>query len=201
MDFEKNLQKSIDLYLNNFGFIFLACLTAWMLSVVSLGALAGPLFGGLMMLILKLVKNKPTKFKEIFSHFDKLLPTLIYTMISLIFFWIIDKLSVFGVLLAIVLCPFLLVTTTFAFILIVDKNFTPLQAITEVIAFFKTDPIIIWIYALITSILSTIGAVGFGVGIVLTLPFSVICMTVAYQDYSEKGFNVSHSDTHQKKRG
>lgn len=198
MDFEKNLQKSIDLYLNNFGFIFLPCLTALVLSAVSFGVLAGPLFGGLMMLILKLVRNKPTEYKEIFSYFNKLLPTLFFSMASLICFWIIEKLSVFGVFLGIVLYPFILVTTTFAFILVVEKDFTPLRAIKEIIAFIKTDPIIIWIYALITSILSLIGVIGFGAGIVLTLPFSVICTTIAYQDYSDKGYSkVSRSDTHQ----
>lgn len=200
MNIEKNLQKSIDLYLtgNNFGIIFITSLAASILSAISLGILAGPLFGGLIMLILKLLRNKPTEFNEIFSHFDKFLPTLLVCLASGIISLIAGNIPVIGVFLGIVLNPFILVITSVAIILIIEKDYTPLTALKEGFAYFKTEPLIIWIYGLIASILSAIGVLAFGIGVILTIPFSVICMAVAYQEYFDKEyFEVSGSNLHQ----
>ena len=188
MNIEKNLQKSIDLYLNNFGIIFLPGLAASILTVLSLGLLAGPLFGGLMILILKLLRDQQAEFKEIFAHFEKTLPTLIICLAAEIVFLIARNIPVVGVALTVALSPLILVVVTIALILIIEKDLAPLPAVKEGIAFFKTEPLIIWIYGLIALILSAVGAVAFGVGVFLTLPFSVICLAVAYQEYSEQGY-------------
>lgn len=197
MDIEKKLQISIDLYLNNFGILFLTCFIASIISAVSFGIFAGPLFGGLLMLALKLIRNRPAEFKEIFSHFNKFFPTLIISLPSSVILMVVPKIPVIGVFLGIVLSPVILVLMSFAFILIIDKDYPPLQALKEIIAFFKTDPLLIWIYALITLILSVIGAVAFGIGFFLTIPFSVVCMAVAYQEYFDKEyFKISGSNVH-----
>ncbi|NLY73943.1 MAG: hypothetical protein GX075_01400 [Firmicutes bacterium] len=188
MNIEKNLQKSIDLYLNNFGIIFLPGLAASILTVLSLGLLAGPLFGGLMILILKLLRDQQAEFKEIFAHFEKTLPTLIICLAAEIVFLIARNIPVVGVALTVALSPLILVVVTIALILIIEKDSAPLPAVKEGILFFKTEPLIIWIYGLIALILSSVGAVAFGVGVFLTIPFSVICLTVAYQEYSEQGY-------------
>ncbi len=197
MNLEKNLQKSIDLYLNNFGIIFLACLAVSILSVISLGILAGPLCGGLLILTLKILRNKPVEFNEIFTHFDKFLPTFLVCLASGIGSLIVGNIPLIGVALGILLCPFILVMATIAVILVIEKDYPPFPALKEGLAFFKTDPLIIWIYGLIASILSAIGAVAFGIGALLTIPFSVTCMAVAYHEYSEKEyFKVSGPDVH-----
>lgn len=197
MDIEKKLQNSIDLYLNHFGILFLSCLTASIISAVSLGIFAGPLFGGMLMLALKIIRNRPAEFKEIFSHFDKFLPTLIISLPASIILMTVPKIPVIGVFLSIVLSPVILILMTFAIMLIIDKCSSPLQALKEIIAFLKTDPLLIWIYALISLILSVIGAVAFGIGIFLTLPFSVVCMAVAYQEYFEEEYlKISGSNVH-----
>lgn len=188
MNIEKNLQKSINLYLNNFGIIFLPSLVASIFTVLSLGVLAGPLFGGLMILILKLLRDQQAEFKEIFVHFEKTLPTLIICLTAEIVFLIARNIPVVGVALTVALSPLILVVVTIALILIIEKDLAPLPAVKEGIAFFKTEPLIIWIYGLIALILSAVGAVAFGVGVFLTLPFSVICLAVAYQEYSEQGY-------------
>ena len=58
MDLGKALQKSIDLYLKNFGVLFLAGLVVAILSMVTIGILAGPLVGGFILLIQKLIGEK-----------------------------------------------------------------------------------------------------------------------------------------------
>ena len=197
MNLEKNLQNSIDLYLNNFGIIFIATLVASILSVISIGILTGPLFGGLMVLNLKILRDRPVVLNEIFAHFSKLLPTLILSLVSGICSFIAGKIPFIGPFVSIVWSPFILIITSFAIILVIEKEFTPIAAVKEGIAYFKTDPLVIWIYALIASILSAIGLIIFGIGVLLTIPFATICMSVAYHEYSDKGyFKVSGPDAH-----
>lgn len=197
MNLEKNLQKSIDLYLNNFGIVFISTLVASILSVISFGILTGPLFGGLLILNLKILRDQPAALNEIFAHFDKFLPTLLLCLASGICSIIAGYIPVMGVFIGIALSPFILVITAFAMIMIIEKDYTFVAAIKEGIAFFKTDPLIIWIYGLIASILSSVGAIIFGIGALLTIPFATICMAIAYQEYSDKGyFKVSGPDTH-----
>lgn len=194
MNLEKNLQKSIDLYLNNFGLVFLSTLMAAILSLISFGILTGPLFGGLLILNLKILRDKPAAFNEIFAHFDKFLPTLVICLASGICSLIAGKIPVIGSFISIILGPFILITTSFAIITIIEKGATPIAAVKAGITFFKTDPLIIWIYGLIASILSAIGAIIFGIGILLTLPFAMVCMSVAYQEYSDKRYFEVGSD-------
>lgn len=195
MNLEKNLEKSIDLYLNNWGFILRSTLMAVILSLVSLGILTGPLFGGLLLLNLKILRNKPAAFNEIFGHFDKFLPTLVLCLASGICSFIAGKIPVIGPFINILLSPFLLIVTSFAIIKVIETEEPPITAAKEVIRFLETDPLIIWIYCLIALILSAIGLIIFGIGILLTIPFATVCMSVAYQEYSDKlYFKVSGFD-------
>lgn len=196
MNLEKNLQKSIDLYLNNFGLIFLSTLMATILSLISFGILTGPLFGGLMVLNLQMLRDKPAAFNEIFAHFDKFLPTLFLCLASGICSFIAGKTPVIGSFIGIILSPFILIVTSFAIITVIEKGATPVAAVKEGVTFFKTDPLIIWIFGLITSILSAIGAIIFGIGILLTIPFATVCMSVAYQEYSAKRYFEVGPDSH-----
>lgn len=195
MNLEKNLEKSIDLYLNNFNLIFRSTLMAVILSLISFGMLTGPLFGGLLILNLKILRDKPAAFNEIFGHFDKFLPTFVLCLASGICSLIAGEIPVIGSFINILLAPFLLIITSFAVIKVIETEEPPITAAKEVIRFLKTDPLIIWIYGLIALILSAIGLIIFGIGVLLTIPFATVCMSVAYQEYSDKRyFKVSGSE-------
>lgn len=192
MNLEQNIQNSIELYLNNMGIIFLSGVIASILSLISLGILTGPLFGGLLILSLKILRGDPVDFMEIFAHFNKLLPTLLLCLIAGISLMITKKIPVIGTLLFVLLSPFILVITAIALIIIIEKDYPLIPALREGVDFFKTDPMVIWIYGLITLILSISGAIIFGIGALLTIPFATSYMAVAYQEYSDKGeFGVS----------
>ena len=65
MDIGKSIQQSLDLYLKNFGTLFVAGLVATLLSGATLGILAGPLFGGFIILCLKLLKGEIKEKSEV----------------------------------------------------------------------------------------------------------------------------------------
>ncbi|HOJ77539.1 MAG TPA: hypothetical protein PL158_05500, partial [Bacillota bacterium] len=62
----KNIQQSIEIYKNNFATIFLASLVAGLVAGFTFMILLGPVFAGLSILILKIIRGEKGDFNEIF---------------------------------------------------------------------------------------------------------------------------------------
>lgn len=77
MDISKALRNSFALYRQNFMTLLLATLIAAVGSLVTLGILAGPLTGGLLMLCLKLMRGETAGANEVFAYFNKFVPTFL----------------------------------------------------------------------------------------------------------------------------
>ena len=99
MDIGKGVQRSLDVYFKNFVLLFLATLAVGAVFIIpALGMLAGPavgfvlyiatavaigpLGGGLIVLVLKLLRGEKAEFNEIFAHFDKFVPTLLVSLMA-----------------------------------------------------------------------------------------------------------------------
>jgi uncharacterized membrane protein len=186
MELGKALQKSIDLYLKNFGLLFITGLVAAILSVVTIGILAGPLIGGFIIMILKLERGEKAEFNEIFAHFDKFIPTLIIAIIGMIISIVIGIIPFLGIVLGFIVGPFINLVSALAIAFVVEKNIEPIDAIKRSYGFFMTNPGINWVYSLIIGILSGIGAIACGIGVIFTLPLSTVGMTIAYLEISAK---------------
>jgi uncharacterized membrane protein len=186
MELGKALQKSIDLYLKNFGLLFISGLVAAILSVVTIGILAGPLIGGFIIMILKLERGEKAEFNEIFAHFDKFIPTLIIAIIGMIISIVIGIIPFLGIILGFIAGPFINFVSALAIAFVVEKNIEPIDAIKRGYDCFMTNPGINWIYSLIIGILSGIGAIACGIGVIFTLPLSTVGMTIAYLEISAK---------------
>ena len=184
MDIQQNLRRIFELYFKNFLVLFISTLLTLILSCLSLGILAGPLLGGLILICLKLLRGEETDFKEIFSHFDQFLPTLIITILSgLVSFLIsiIGAIPIVGWVFSLAVSPALFLVSLMAIAFVVDENLNLREAINKSVKSFLTDPPMVWIYSLILGILSSLGAFLFIVPVVLTAPLGVIGAALAYQ--------------------
>lgn len=189
MDIGKNLQKSFDLYLKNLAVLILACFIAGIIATVTLGIMAGPLVGGLLILGLKLSRGEKEGLKEIFAHFDQFVSTLIATLmfgVAWLILWVISMIPFIGWIISIAVSPALGLLYFLTIGFIVDQKMKPWEALRRSIDCCATEPLLLWIYALICGILAGIGAIIFGIGIILTLPFGIIGFTLVYQQLSVK---------------
>jgi hypothetical protein len=189
MEIGNNIQKGFNLYLKNFGVLFLACLITGIIAAVTFGILAGPLVGGAMVLCLKLLRGEKGELNEIFAHFDQFVPTLLAILmlwIAWLIVWVIGMIPFIGWIINIVVGPAigLLYFLTIGFV--VDQKMKPWEAFRRSIDCCATEPLLLWIYALLCGILAGIGAIIFGIGIILTLPFGIVGFTIAYQQLSVK---------------
>jgi hypothetical protein len=189
MEIGKNLQKSFDLFLKNFGVLFMACLIAVIIAAVSFGILAGPLIGGALVLSLKLMRGEKGELNEIFAHFDQFVPTLKATLmlwVASLIVGIIGIIPFIGWIISIAVGPALGLLYIMTIGFVVDQKMKPWEAFRRSIDCCATEPLHFWIYALICGIIAGIGAVIFGIGIILTLPFGIVGFTIVYQQLSTK---------------
>jgi uncharacterized membrane protein len=182
MDVGKALQKTIDLYLKNFGLFFLAGLMVAIVSIVTIGILAGPLIGGFIILVLKIERGEQAQFNEIFAHFDKFLPTLLIGIICMIIPMIIGMIPIIGLIFGIIAGPIISIIFALAIAQAVDKGIEPIEALKKGYQCYMKEPIINWLYGLIIGIMSSIGAIACGLGVIFTLPLGTIGMAIAYQE-------------------
>lgn len=185
MNLGKNMQRIVDLYLKNFGLLVLASLIAGAISIVSLGILAGPIFGGLLVLGIKLIRGEKGEINELFAHFDQFLPALMATLLlygASFVFYLIGVIPLIGWITNLVVSPvlFFLYTLTIGFI--VEQNIQPIQALKRSIDCFATEWIQLWVYSLVMMIISGIGAIFLGVGVILTVPLGMMGMALVYHE-------------------
>jgi hypothetical protein len=189
MDFGKNLQDSFTLYFKNFGLLLGATLVAAILSGVTLGILAGPLVGGLLILGLKLLHGEKGEFNEIFAHFDQFGPLFLITVclwIAMLVNMIIGWIPFIGWIFSLIIGPAVSILYFIAIGLVVKEKKTVQDALQQAINYCSGEPLLIWVYALVVSILAGIGVVIFGVGAIFTMPFGVAAMAVAYGQLTVK---------------
>lgn len=189
MDISKNIQQSFNLYLKNFVLLVLASSIAGVITLVSLGILAGPMIGGLLLLGIKLIRGEKGELNEIFAHFDQFLPTLMATLLlwgTGFVFYVIGIIPVIGWITNLVVSPvlFFLYVLTIGFI--VEQKRQPIQAIKRSIACFATEWMQLWLYSLAMMVISGIGSLVLGVGVILTIPLGMMGMALVYQQLAVK---------------
>lgn len=189
MEYVKNIQQSFNLYLKNFGLLLLASLISGAISFISLGILAGPVIGGVLILGIKLNRGEKGELNEVFSHFDQFLPTLIATLLlwgAVLVFNIIGVIPVIGRMINFVVSPALTIVYFLAIGFIVDQKMRPIDAIKRGIDYFAAEPIQLWLYSLVMLFIGSIGSIIFIVGVILTMPLAMLGMSIVYQQLSIK---------------
>lgn len=187
MDILQSLRRIYEVYSRNFLVVFLATLLTILLSVLTFGILAGPLFGGLILICLKLLREEKADYKEIFKHFDNFLPTLILIILAGLagfLISIIGSIPMIGWIFSLVVNPALFLITSMALAFVVDQNSSPVEALTKSVKSFITNPTIVWLYSLVIGVLSSIGALLFYFPVVFTAPIGVIGAALAYRELS-----------------
>ncbi|MBW2432596.1 MAG: hypothetical protein JRF36_03265 [Deltaproteobacteria bacterium] len=182
------IEAGFNLYKNNFTTLVLAALIALVLSTVSIGILTGPMIAGLIIITLQLLrKAEPgpeagAVFKG-FSYFlNSFLFTIIWGIAILIGSLVVGWFPIIGQLLSLFLVYAAQAFLMFGLYLIVDKQMDFWPASQLSIQTVKTNFWPFFGLAAIASIIGSIGALAFGIGVVLTIPIQICILAVAYQE-------------------
>jgi hypothetical protein len=184
----KWLEEGFTLYKNNFKTLVLAAIIGLVLSTVSIGILAGPMIAGLIIMTLQLIRKEDPKPEAgaVFRGFGYFLNAFLFTVIwgivivvgSLLVGWF----PIIGQLLSLFFVYAAQAFLMFGLYLIVDKQMNFWPASQESMHTVKTNFWPFFGLAAIASIIGSIGALAFGIGVVLTIPIQICILTVAYHE-------------------
>ena len=184
----KWLEDGFALYKNNFKTLVLAAIIGLVLSTVSIGILAGPMIAGLIIITLQLIRKADPKPEAgaVFRGFSYFLNTFLFTVIwgiaILIGSLVVGWFPIIGQLLSLFFVYAAQAFLMFGLYLIVDKQMNFWPASQESIQTVKTNFWPFFGLAAIASIIGSIGAIAFGIGVVLTIPIQICILTVTYQE-------------------
>jgi uncharacterized membrane protein len=182
------IETGFNLYKNNFTTLVLAALIALVLSTVTIGILTGPMIAGLIIITLQLLRKTESKPEAgaVFKGFSYFLPSFLFTIVwgiaILIGSLIVGWFPIIGQLLSLFFVYLAQAFLMFGLYLIVDKQMDFWPASQLSIQTVKTNFWPFFGLAAIASIIGSIGALAFGIGVVLTIPIQICILAVAYQE-------------------
>ena len=171
---QNTLSEAWDLFSNDFVLYVLASLLMVVVSLVTLGVLSGPMTVGFIKLIERRRRGDDATVTDIFDGFSHFGASLIASILIGIGIFI-------GVLLFVL--PGLLfgLATAFSFHAIAIDDEDATGAISKSISTIKENLAVAAIFLIIVLVISGIGTATF-LGTLLTMPFSLVLMTLAYHE-------------------
>lgn len=180
VDFGGWIQKGFELYKTNFVTILLSTLIAGLLSSITLGVLAGPLYAGLFMVVLGLLDGQtpPAQPGDVFKGFQCFLPAFLVVLIVVGISIVASIVPVLGPLVALAVNVLFL----FSIPLIADGRAREIgPALKMSIETVKQNYLPLLALALVSNIVAGIGVLACGIGVLVTMPLAVCIVAVAYR--------------------
>ena len=181
-------QKGFDLYRANLVPLILLSLVGFLVGAFTLGILALPMYGALMLVVLKLVDRQPadTGIGALFadtSHWGQaILFFFALAIVHLVVAFTIGLVPFLGQLVQSLVSAVIGFVTMFTLFLIADRKLALGPAVTTSMAKVLSCPGPYLIAGLAALVLSGLGVLFFGIGIVVTLPLGVCIMAHVYRD-------------------
>jgi hypothetical protein len=192
------LKSAFELYKNNLSTLFLGFLIAFALTVCTLGILGGAMMAGFIRLCSKIAKPIPgeteaPKPTDVFDGFKVFLPALLlFISVVIINFVLGSVLGIFGSLggLVNIVLNFVIggAVGIIAMPLIAfEKTTSVVEAIKAAVEAIKAAPSQLLLISIAATFLGYIGIIAFGIGILLTFPFTVCVYALVYNDLFRSG--------------
>lgn len=178
------ISEAFELYKANFGLLCVATLVALLLSVFTCGVLAGAMWAGLTMILLRVSrKEQPApQIGDVFKGFDFFLQALLYVVVVFAAGFVLGFIPMLGQVAPMLLMPLVM----FSVCLIVDKKLEFWPAIQTSFEKAKSEYLPLLVLWLVASLISAAGGILCGVGAILTAPFAPIVTVVAYRHLFEE---------------
>ena len=177
------ISEAWELYKANFALICVGGLLTGLLGVFTLGVLAGPMWAGLTLLILRASrKDQPApQIGDVFKGFDVFLQALLLFVALVVAGAVVGRIPMVGRLASTLLYPLAM----FAICLVADRKMEFWPAIVASYEKAKGEYVSLLVLTLVAGLISAAGLILFFVGVILTGPFATIVAAVAYRHLFE----------------
>jgi uncharacterized membrane protein len=187
------IKEGFELYKNNLTLLILSSLIAFLLSAVTIGILSGPMYAGLIGIILRLRDGDqpPPVVGDVFQGFQFFLPSflfgIVWGVILIVGCLILAVIPCLGQLLSICLGFAASAFLMFGLFLIVDKRMDFWPASMASIEKVKPTFFPFLGLAVVAGIIGNIGALACGIGAGITMPIYFAIIAVAYREVFSNG--------------
>lgn len=177
------ITEAWELYKANFGLLCVATLIAAVLGSFTCGVLMGPLWAGLALILLRLMrKEQPLpQIGDVFKGFDLFLQSLLLVVVIGVAFLVVGSVPVVGAVGPTLLSPLVM----FSMFLLVDKKLEFWPAIQASYEKAKSEYVSLLVLSLVAGLISAAGLILCGIGVILTAPFGAVVSAVAYRHMFE----------------
>lgn len=150
-------------------------LTPQLIYQLLVAVVGAPLFAGMVMIGIKIARDKPVSGTEVFAHFDKILPLAVASVLMYI-------LIIIGLVLLILPGIYLLVAYMLALPLIVDKGLGPWQALETSRKAITKHWFPFFGFLIVLLLLYLAGALALLIGLIWVVPLLTIAYGVVYRN-------------------
>jgi uncharacterized membrane protein len=187
------IKEGFDLYKNNLAVLIVSSLIAFVLTGVTIGILGGPMFAGLIKIVLRLrdQEQPPPVVGDLFQGFQYFLPSFLFAvvwgLIIIVASLILAFIPCLGQLLIVCLSLAASAFLMFGLFLIVDKGMDFWPASMASIEKIKPTFFPYLGLALVAGIIGQIGALACGIGAFATMPIYFTIIAATYRDVFADG--------------
>jgi uncharacterized membrane protein len=187
------IKEGFEIYKNNLGVLILSSLIAFVLTGLTLGILGGPMFAGLIGIVLKIRdRQQPTPtVGDVFQGFQNFLPSFLFVIVwgltILVGTLILSFIPCLGQLLSICLAFAASTFLMFGLFLIVEKKMDFWPASMASIDKVKPTFFPYLGLAVVAGIIGNIGSLACGIGAFATMPLYFTIISVVYRDVFSNG--------------
>ena len=187
MEISAWIKEAFQLYKENFGVLLVAGFLTGVVSLISLGILAGPLSAGLYLIIFRLIdKSEPApSVMDVFKGLNKFLQTFAFfvglIIVSFAVSALLQSIPGIGGILSFLGSIFLATLLMFGLPLIAEHD---MDALTAAKTSVDTTMKNIFPYAgffALAYLIGVCGVLAFGIGVIITIPYLLCAIGVAYR--------------------
>lgn len=181
------IEQGLQLYKNNLGVLIVASLLAFVISGLTFGILSGPMMAGLTLIALALKDGAQPKPQgtDVTRGFQFFLPSFLLTLLvggTLFLIYLIGAVTCVGILLFPLAAAAISAVTLFSLPLLVEQRLDVVPAVKASLAIVKGNFWMFLAFALVASLIGSVGSILCGIGVIVTLPATQCMVAVAYRD-------------------
>ena len=137
----------------------------------------GPMMGGMFLVVMDIMEGKPFNAMRVFDGFKKLVPLVLVGILTSVF-------TMTGFILLIIPGFFVMGWYLFPYLFVVDEAMDFWQAMEASRNIGFANHVQVALMALVLAVINLIGALMFGIGLLVTVPLTVCAIAKAYEDLS-----------------
>jgi hypothetical protein len=183
--FSEWMDQGLALYKVNFGVLVVGTLLTFLIGAFTMGILAGPMYAGMALIVLRLVRGEKVEVGDVFKGFEYFLQTfLLFIVLSAVMFGVgllLNAIFCVGQILNLAISLLITSFVILATMLIVDQKLDFWPACMKVFEVIKRNPGPVLGFMAIAGAISLVGAMACFVGVFFTWPLALCMLAVAYQ--------------------